>query len=178
VGEGRGEPAADGRLSVKLRGGGVKEALMPGGVPRQIVDMLKQVPLLSACSTKELQVIAGLGTTLDVDEGRELISQGTNGSEFFLMLDGKADCFIDGKRVSTFGPGDFFGEMALLDGGPRHATVRTVGRARVLVLQGREFSSLLDVAPSIANKMLRGVAKRYREDANLPPKLNGWSARV
>ena len=140
---------------------------MAGEVPAKVIKMLKGVPLLSACTARELQMVGNLGTMIEVDEGSVLTRQGTVGREFFLLVDGKAGCSIDGKRVATFGPGDFFGEMALLDRGPRHATVTVEGAGRVLVLDGREFSRLLDASPSIARKLLTALAERERMNATI-----------
>lgn len=112
-------------------------------------------------------MIGNLGTVVDVDEGDRLTRQGAVGREFFLLLDGEAGCFVDDKRVATFRPGDFFGEMALLDRGPRHATVVVERDGRVLVLDGREFSRLLDASPSISRKLLTELAQRERMNASV-----------
>ena len=88
------------------------------------------------------------------------------GREFVLLLDGAARCYVDGNLVANFGPGDFFGEMALLDHGPRHATVIADGPGEVLVLYGNEFDSLLDASPSIAKKLLVALAQRARANAS------------
>ena len=94
-----------------------------------------------------------------------LTEQGRSGREFFLVLDGQASCLVDAIEVASFGPGDYFGEMALLDGGPRHATVIARGPMDVLVLETREFWALLDAAPSIAKKLLIVLAQRERANA-------------
>lgn len=140
---------------------------MRGGVPNAIVEMLRQVPLLSECSKRELREIAGLGARISIDKGRVLTTQGKPGWEFFMVVDGKAKCEIDGKTVAHFGPGDFFGEMAMLDHGPRHATVTAEGPMDVLVLDGREFRTLLDASPTITRKLLNTLAKRERENATI-----------
>lgn len=140
---------------------------MAGRVPARVIDMLKAVPLFSECTQRELRRIANLGTMIDVQEGSELTKQGTVGREFFLLIEGAAGCFIDAKRVATFGPGDFFGEMALLDRGPRRATVVVEASGRALVLDGREFSRLLDEAPSIARRMLTVLAQRARQNESI-----------
>jgi CRP-like cAMP-binding protein len=127
--------------------------------------MLHNVPLFSGCNKKELRSIAGLGAPVSVPDGTKLTEQGKPGFEFFLMIEGKAKCLIDGKVVATFGPGDFFGEMALLSRGPRHATVAADGPCEVLVLDGREFSGLLDTSPSIMRKLLVALAERERVNA-------------
>ena len=138
---------------------------MRGRVPDVIVEMLRRVPLFSECNKSELQAIARLGAPLSVNDGRVLTTQGKPGSEFILVVDGRAKCEIDGKVVARFGPGDFFGEMALLEHGPRHATVVAEGPMELLVLDGREFLTLLDASPSITRKLLHTLAKRERANA-------------
>lgn len=140
---------------------------MPGGVPKKVVDMLKAVPLLSGCNTKELRAVANLGTMLSVEGGSTLTTQGRVGREFFLLIAGKARCSVDGKEVAAFRSGDFFGEMALLERGPRQATVVTDGSCDLLVLNGAEFERLLEASPSIARKMLAVFAQRERANASI-----------
>ncbi len=136
-------------------------------VPKSVIDMLRAVPLFSECDAKELREIANIGAELPIADGGVLIKEGTAAREFFLMIDGKARCLIHGQEVATFGPGDFFGEMALLDHGPRHATVVSDGVSHVLVLNVREFSTLLEASPSISRKLLSALAERAKEDIGL-----------
>ncbi len=140
---------------------------MRRGIPKAVIEMLHAVPLLSACNKRELREVAKLGVPLPVADGAVLTEQGQPGREFFLVLDGKARCEVDGSVVAEFGPGDFFGEMALLDHGPRHATVVADGPGEVLVLDGREFNSLLDASPTIARKLLTALAERERANASI-----------
>ena len=140
---------------------------MARGIPRAVIDQLREVALLAQCNRSELRRIAQLGTHLSVRKGEVLTRQGRPGREFFLVRDGRARCLVDGTEVAELGPGDYFGEMALLDGGPRHATVIAEGPMEVLVLERREFWSLLDTAPSIAKKLLVALARREREDAEI-----------
>lgn len=140
---------------------------MPRGIPKLVIEMLRAVPLFSACSTKELREIANLGAAIHVTDGTSLTEQGRPGREFFLLVEGKARCVIDGAEVARFGPGDFFGEMALLEHGPRRATVVADGPVEVLVLDGREFSRLLDASPSITRKLLSALAQRERANGGI-----------
>jgi CRP-like cAMP-binding protein len=127
--------------------------------------MLHAVPLLSACNKKELRQIANLGTRISVVDGTVLTEQGQPGREFFVLVSGGARCLVNGSLVANFSPGDFFGEMALLERGPRHATVIAEGPTDLIVLDGAEFSSLLDASPSIAKKLLFTLAERERANA-------------
>lgn len=133
-------------------------------VPHDVIESFKQVPLFSACNRKELREITSLGSHIPVSEGEVLTRQGAPGREFFLLLSGKARCDIDGATVSVLGAGDFLGEMALLERGPRTATVTMESAGEVLVLDGREFEGLLQASPSISRKLLKAFAQRVRED--------------
>jgi CRP/FNR family transcriptional regulator, cyclic AMP receptor protein len=140
---------------------------MGRGAPKELVEMLHAVPLLSACNKKELRQIANLGTRISVADGALLTEQGQPGREFFLLMSGGARCLVNGSLVTTFSKGDFFGEMALLDHGPRHATVISEGTTDLIVLDGTEFSTLLDAAPSITKKLLFALAARARANATV-----------
>ena len=140
---------------------------MPKGVPKAVIEMLQKVPLFSACNTSELRKIANLGTPLSVADGTKLTEQGKPAFEFFLMIDGKARCEIDGQKAAESGPGDFFGEMALLDKGPRHATVTTEGPVEVLVLSANEFGGLLNASPSIGRTPHSPRAAGAGKNANI-----------
>jgi CRP/FNR family transcriptional regulator, cyclic AMP receptor protein len=131
-------------------------------VPRETLEMLAAVPLFAGCGKQELRRISGLGTPVFVDAGTALTTQGQPGNEFFLMVSGAARCVINGAEVGTFGPGDSFGEMSLLSGGPRVATIETTTPAEVLVLDRREFASLIEDSPKIAVKLLKVMAERVR----------------
>jgi CRP-like cAMP-binding protein len=129
-------------------------------MPAAVMDQLSQVPLFAACSRRDLRAIAVLGTQLGIAAGTVLTAQGEPGSEFFLVRGGAARCVRSGRKVATFGPGDFFGESALLTNAPRTATVTAVDDMTVIVFSRREFSSLLDGSPQIARKLLKALADR------------------
>lgn len=131
-------------------------------------DALSNVILFSGCDAKEIQQIASLATELEIPEGKVLAREGEPGREFYVILDGKADVEIGGKQVATLGPGDFFGEMALIDQGPRAATVTAGSDMEVAVLDPREFVSLIDEHPAVARKILKVMAGRLREAENAP----------
>jgi CRP/FNR family cyclic AMP-dependent transcriptional regulator len=131
-------------------------------VAQREVEMLRSVPMFAGCSRGELRQIASLGTPVPVAAGRRLTVEGQPGREFFLVLEGWARCEVGGRHAATFGPGDFFGELSLLDGGPRSATVVADTDMEVLVLDAREFASLLQASPSILRKVLATLAERLR----------------
>jgi CRP-like cAMP-binding protein len=125
--------------------------------------MLSAVPLFSTCAKSELRAIANLGARLTVADGAVLTTQGHSGREFFLLTEGDARCLVDGEEIAKLGPGDFFGEMALLDKRPRNATVIADGDAEVLVLNASEFRGLLDSSPSISEKLHAAATDRERD---------------
>lgn len=127
------------------------------------LDHLAQVPLFSALSRKELALVARRVEDVKVDQGRILVSEGSTGSEFFVIIDGKATVSKKGRRVATLGAGDAFGELALLDKAPRNATVTAETPLEVVVLGQREFGGLIDEVPGFARKLLAGMARRLRE---------------
>jgi len=132
------------------------------------LDVLSAVLLFSGCNRKELARIASLATEVDVPAGKVLAREGSAGREFYVILDGKASVSIGGRDVATLGPGDFFGEMALLDQGPRVATVTADSSMEVAVLDPREFSTLIEEHPGVARKILKGLAQRLRESERAP----------
>ena len=133
---------------------------MHNRIPRQYLDLLGAVPLFSACSQSDLRAIAKLGTPIKVDEDTYLTTRGEPGREFFLVLDGVASCRIGKREVKRFTTGGYFGELALLTGGVRTADVVAVTPMEVLVLDAREFRSLLATSPKVAMKMLVNLAER------------------
>jgi CRP-like cAMP-binding protein len=136
---------------------------MRGGIPKQQIELLKAVPLFSSCSRDELRAVARLGSTIDVVDGAVLTEKGKRGNEFFLVLEGKASCRVGRREVRRFGPGQFFGELALLYGGVRSADVVATSDMRLLVLDSREFRTMLTTTPYVGIKMLANLAERLSE---------------
>lgn len=127
------------------------------------LEHLAQVRLFGNCSKKELQLIAKRSDEISVPAGRELVKQGTSGHEFYLILEGTAKVVKGGRKTATLGPGQYFGELALLDRGLRSASVVAEGDMRLLILGQREFLGLIDEVPAIAHKLLATMAGRLRE---------------
>jgi CRP/FNR family cyclic AMP-dependent transcriptional regulator len=127
-----------------------------------IVEHIAAVPMFYACSRRELQAISRLATELEVPAGKLLTEQGKPGQEFMIVLSGTAVATRDGVKVAAFGPGDFFGEIALLDPGLRTATVLAETPMRLAVVGQREFGEILDEVPTLASKIMRGLARRLR----------------
>jgi CRP-like cAMP-binding protein len=127
------------------------------------LDHLAQVRLFSALNKKELALIGRASDELRVSSGKVLVEEGTPGREFFLILEGQASVLRGGRRVALLGPGQYFGELALLDRSPRNATVMADTEMLVLVLGQREFAGVLDALPSVSTKLLQAMAHRLRE---------------
>lgn len=125
-------------------------------------DHLASIPLFSACSKRDLQQIARVADELTVPQGTELTTEGTTGREAFVIIDGGCEVERAGLRLAVLGVGDHFGEMALLDGGPRTATVTTTAQTRLLVLSKPAFNGVLDEVPTLAHKLLISLARRLR----------------
>src|SRR5213593_4386440 len=119
------------------------------------VELLKRVPLFAGCSKRELAHISTVADEIDFRPGRTLIREGAPGREFFVLVDGTAEITQKGKRINTAGPGDFFGELALLTNQPRSATVTTTSAVDALVVTARAFRELIEDNRLIALKVMR-----------------------
>ncbi len=124
------------------------------------IEMLRKVPLFAQCSRKELDEIAGVADELQLADGRELTREGARGREFFVVIDGELEVRRRTRKVATLGGGDFVGEMALITGRPRNATVTTKGIVRALVITDRAFTGLLLTSPTIQLKIMKVLAER------------------
>jgi len=127
-----------------------------------VVVRLAQVPMFSGCSKKELTAIAKTVRDIDHPAGTVIATEGEPGAGLFVIETGEADVTIGGKRVNHLKSGDFFGEMALLDGGPRTATVTATTDIQMWALTEWVFRGLLVEHPSIALRTLEAMASRLR----------------
>jgi CRP/FNR family transcriptional regulator, cyclic AMP receptor protein len=138
------------------------------------IERLGGIPLFAGARRRELERISSLCTEITMAEGRPLCREGESGQEFFVLEDGTVTVTVGGKEVATLGAGDFFGELALLDGGPRTATVTASTEVKVLVLDRREFQALLEEDPIVAVRLLPAIGarlRRQREDTQEHPPL-------
>jgi CRP-like cAMP-binding protein len=132
------------------------------------IRLLSGVALFSPCAKHELRRIAALVDELEAPKGKTLAREGDTGVEFFVVVAGTATATRRGRKVATIGPGSFFGELALLDQGPRAATVTADTDMHLLVLTSRAFSTLLEQTPSVSRRILRGMAERLRASESAP----------
>ena len=128
-----------------------------------IIDRLGGIELFSELNAKEVRRLASFMTTVTIAQGRDLTVQGAPGREFMIIGEGEASVRRNGRLIATLGPGDFFGELALIAGVARTATVTAETPMVVEALNRREFSTVLDENPRIARKILVGAVKRLHE---------------
>ena len=134
--------------------------------PDPFVEHLSAVPLFSALSKKQLQLVAKKAQPVTAAAGHAIVTEGAAGAEFFVILDGQARVERHGSQVATLGPGGFFGDLALLDRAPRNASVIAETDMQLAKLGQPAFDDLLTNVPGFAKKLLAGLARRLRvEDA-------------
>jgi len=127
----------------------------------ETAQLLSAVPLFSHCSKRELAAIARLAHELDLPEGPTLIKEAARVAySFFILVDGGAEVRRGSGRVAKLGPGDFFGELALILQRPRTATVTLTARSRLLAISAHNFQPLLKRSPGIQLKLLEALAER------------------
>jgi CRP-like cAMP-binding protein len=126
------------------------------------VEELSKVPLFSDCSNRDLQTIGRVVKDIDHRAGTVIAREGEPGVGLFVIVEGEAEVTIGGMKKATLGPGEFFGEIALLDGGPRTATVTATTDVKLLGLTEWVFRGLMQEHPSIAIKTLQQMAGRLR----------------
>jgi CRP/FNR family transcriptional regulator, cyclic AMP receptor protein len=126
----------------------------------QKVELIKRVPLFAHLSKRHLQEVASLADEIDLRDGKELTKEGAAGREFFVLLEGSADVKKNGRRINRLGPGDFFGEIALVSRVPRTATVIATSPVRALIVTDRSFRRLLEDSPQIQARVMQALAER------------------
>jgi CRP/FNR family cyclic AMP-dependent transcriptional regulator len=142
---------------------------MPNGWEGQLaptnakVELLRRVPLFAGCKPGALEQIGQLADEVDVPDGYTLIREGTFGEQFFLIADGRVRIERGGTVVATLGPGQFLGEISLIDKGRTTATAIAEGPTKLLVLSHREFNSLLDQSPAVRLEIMSALAHRIRQ---------------
>ena len=129
------------------------------------IELLKRIPLFAACTRAELIEVALSADEREARAGEVLTKQGERGREFFIVVEGAVAVSRSGRKVVDLGPGDWFGEIAILTYKPRTATVTAVSSVRLLVISDRSFRDVVEVTPRIALKVLRSVAARLEHDA-------------
>src|SRR3954453_22582966 len=140
--------------------------------------LLAEVPLFSACTDRELDRLARHAEVVDFAAGNVLMTEGESGHEFFAIVDGEGGFTSGGTTLAKLGPGAYVGDFALLDPGPRTATVTALRDTQAMLLSSREFYAAVEDVPGLSRKLLTGLARRLREGASAtPPGPTGARAR-
>jgi CRP-like cAMP-binding protein len=123
-------------------------------------DRLKRIPLFQGLSKHERQQVSTWADEVDLEPGRHLVEQGEFAHEFFVIEEGAADVVVDGDRVDSLGPGDFFGEIALLETERRTASVVATAPLQCIVMHSRDFSSMEQTMPEVAERIRQEMRAR------------------
>jgi CRP-like cAMP-binding protein len=127
-----------------------------------LIARIRSVPLFSGFGDKDLQRVAAIAKEVEFPTGKEIAKQGESGVGFHMITQGDAVVEVDGATHTTLGPGSYFGEMSLLDGGPRSATVRAITPLRTVSMTSWDFNALLDQHPELTKKLLIELCRRLR----------------
>jgi CRP-like cAMP-binding protein len=128
------------------------------------IDLIRRVPLFSRCTGRQLAALAAEADELDVPEGRALTREGDPGREFMVIVAGSADVTRHGRRLNRLGAGDFLGEISLVSGATRTATVTTTSPTRLLVLTDRAFRRVRREMPDINASLVKALSERLQAD--------------
>ena len=141
---------------------------MGARVPREQIEQLRSIPIFNRLSDRELVAIDRLTDEIEVDAGEVLTRQGSSGAqESFVLVEGQVAVEVDGRVVATLGAGSLFGEMAMLDGKPRSATVVALTPSRLLIIGPAAFTTFIS-QPAISMTVMKSMAERMRTvDARL-----------
>lgn len=137
------------------------------------IERLKEVRIFEECSQRQLRSIARIARVFDAPAGTMLTRAGEPGDEFFLILDGTASVDVATEKRGPLRPGAFFGEMSLLDGGPRSATIVAETPVRLLVISRRNFFLLLKDVPGLNQSLLMTLSRRVRQAEESAERMGG-----
>jgi CRP-like cAMP-binding protein len=127
------------------------------------IELLQHVPLFKGLAAKHLKNLSAEFTERKFNEGQELTAEGSGGAGFFVIESGTAKVTVDGQDRRTLGPGDFYGEVALIDGGTRTATITALTDGVAYGLTKWQFKPLIELHGEIAWPLLEAMARRTRE---------------
>ena len=133
-----------------------------------LVEHLADVPLFAACSKSDLRIVARHAQEVEAPADTVLVAEGEHADTFFVLLSGEATVRAKGgaargRKVGSLGPGDWFGELAVLDPAPRNATVSAATPVTLAAINARSFRALLRDVPALSERLLAGLARRLRE---------------
>lgn len=128
------------------------------------IDALGRVQLFAKCSRQELEFLVTRTDEVEAEDGRTLITEGSSGDTFYLLLEGEASVQVDGRDRPPLRAGDFFGEISMLDRGPATATVVTKTPVRLLVMSHTQFRDAIKGNDQLLSKVMAAMAERLRRD--------------
>jgi CRP/FNR family transcriptional regulator, cyclic AMP receptor protein len=127
------------------------------------IERIRSVPLFSEFGEKELQRVAAIVKEVSFPEGKVIAKQGETGVGFHMISEGEAKVSVDGVDHATLGPGAYFGEISLIDGSPRSATVTATTDLKTVSLTSWDFNALLDQFPELSRTLLKQLCRRLRD---------------
>ncbi|MGN6721159.1 MAG: cyclic nucleotide-binding domain-containing protein [Marmoricola sp.] len=122
------------------------------------VELLRSIPLFADCKASEIAEVAAVADEIDLPAGDQVVTEHAEGREFVVVIDGSASVTRGGEVVDTIGPGEWFGEVSLVTGQPRNASVIATTSLHALVIEGHRFTHLLKHSPSIREKVERALS--------------------
>jgi CRP/FNR family cyclic AMP-dependent transcriptional regulator len=146
---------------------GSERVKLPNSETKTVLEMLQKAPLWSGLTEKELKVIARSFKELKYESGDVIVRKGEAGVGFYLIAEGTVEVRADGQVLSKLGPGQFFGEMSILDGQPRSADVVALEPSRCLALTSWSFKSIVSDHPKMALKLLQESVRRLQMNAQV-----------
>ena len=127
------------------------------------IERIRSVPLFSEFGEKELQRVAAIAKEVSFPKGKVIAKQGETGVGFHMISEGEASVSVDGVDHATLGPGSYFGEISLIDGGPRSATVTAKSDMKTVSLTSWDFNAVLDQFPELSRTLLKQLCRRLRD---------------
>ena len=137
-------------------------------IPKEVLEHFRRVPLFAHVSERGLRAVVSAADELDEPAGKALVREGDHGRELFVLTSGSARVTRQGRELAMLGPGDFFGEIALLAGGPRTATVTAESDVAVMILTPRQFETVLDSERSVRRAVLQALGERLPAEEDGP----------
>lgn len=131
-------------------------------------DLLRLVPLFAGMTDRSFEAIAALASETSFATGEEVVRQGEAGTAFYIIVSGRARVTRDATVLRELGPGEFLGEIALVDGSPRTATVTALEPVAALTVKRDEFLGLLERLPPFRLEILNALTQRIRATGNAP----------
>lgn len=132
------------------------------------IDVLRSVPLFEGMRDRSLEIVADLARPRRIPAGTVITREGEAGDEFLVLTRGTAEVTKDGAAIRSLGPGDFLGEISLIDGGPRTATVRATTEVEALVLDRQGFGRLMADFPVVRLDLVTALTVRLRQRSAEP----------